>query len=85
MCTEKIKILSEKYYKKMVKLRHEFHMHPELAFKEVNTSKIVEEELKKLNIEVKTNIAKTGVIGLIKGKYPGKNCTSKGRYGCTPY
>ncbi|WP_053955514.1 M20 metallopeptidase family protein [Inediibacterium massiliense] len=72
MLTDEIKALSQKYFEKMKELRHEFHMHPELAFEEYETSRIVAEELRKLGIEVKTNIAKTGVVGLIEGKYPGK-------------
>lgn len=72
MYTEHIKQLSENFYNDMVRLRHEFHMHPELGFQETRTSKIIAEELEKLGIEVKTNVAKTGVVGLIKGKYPGK-------------
>lgn len=52
--------------------RRDFHMHPELGFKEVRTSRIVAEELGKLGIKVTTGIAETGVIGIIEGKAPGK-------------
>jgi amidohydrolase len=52
--------------------RRDFHMHPELGFEEVRTSGIVAEELSKLGIEVTTGVAKTGVIGIIEGKAPGK-------------
>jgi amidohydrolase len=64
--------LSEKYYEDMKKLRHYFHMHPELGFNEFNTSKTIEEELRKLDINDIHKLAKTGVTALIKGKYPGK-------------
>ncbi|MCR1823108.1 MULTISPECIES: hypothetical protein [Terrisporobacter] len=47
-------------------------MYPEVGYDEFNTSKLVISELKKLNLEIKTNVAKTGVITLLKGKYPGK-------------
>ncbi|TCO69068.1 M20 metallopeptidase family protein [Marinisporobacter balticus] len=72
MLTKQIKKLSEKYFDEMKALRHSFHMHPELAFEEFETSKIVAKELKALGIEVKEHIAKTGVVGLIRGKHPGK-------------
>lgn len=72
MFEEKIAGLSEKYYEQMKELRHYFHMYPELAFNEVNTSKVIEEQLKKLNITNITRLAKTGVSAVIKGKYPGK-------------
>lgn len=72
MLCEGIKDLSLKYYDKVVKLRHLIHMYPELAFEEVKTSKLVAEELKNLDIEVTEGVAKTGVVGLIQGKQPGK-------------
>jgi amidohydrolase len=51
--------------------RRDFHQHPELGFEEVRTSKIVAAHLEKLGVEVKTNVGKTGVVGLIKGKTEG--------------
>jgi len=55
----------------IIEKRRDFHMHPELKFEEVRTSKIVEEELKKLGYEV-IKTAGTGVIGILKGKKEGK-------------
>lgn len=55
----------------IIEKRRDFHMHPELKFEEVRTSKIVEEELKKLGYEV-IRTAKTGVIGILKGGKEGK-------------
>ncbi|SDK21960.1 M20 metallopeptidase family protein [Natronincola ferrireducens] len=72
MYEQKILELSKKYYEKTVALRHQFHKFPEIGFEEVKTSQTVAEELEKLGITVTRNIAKTGVVGLIKGKYPGK-------------
>jgi len=68
---EKVKLLAEKYYPEVASLRHYFHMHPELSFEEVLTSAKVAEVLRKLDIDVQTGIAKTGVVGLIKGGKPG--------------
>lgn len=68
----KINELCDKYYDKIVQIRHELHMHPEVGYEEINTSTLVANELRKLNLEVKTNVAKTGVVALLKGKYPGK-------------
>lgn len=72
MTTEKIKALGEKYYDRIVSIRHDIHMYPELAFQEFRTSKLVAEELKKIGIEVQEGIAQTGVVGLIRGSRPGK-------------
>jgi amidohydrolase len=71
MNNEKITCLVEKYYNEVVELRHYFHMYPELAFKEINTANKVAETLKNYGIEVREGIAKTGVVGLIKGGKPG--------------
>lgn len=70
--TERIEALAEKYYPEVVELRHHFHMYPELAFEEFKTAAKVAETLESLGIEVQTGIAKTGVVGLIKGGKPGK-------------
>lgn len=67
-----IKSLCEKYLKQMITLRETIHMYPEDGFKEFKTSKIIIDELEKLGIKVQKNVAKTGVVGLIEGKYPGK-------------
>ena len=69
---QKLNDLWEKYYKKVYDIRHQIHMNPELGFEEYETSKLVASELEKLGIEVTKNVAKTGVVGLIKGGYSGK-------------
>ena len=55
----------------LVELRRDFHRHPELAFQEVRTSKIVAEYLTALGLTVQTGIAKTGVTADITGAKPG--------------
>ncbi|KPL04161.1 MAG: hypothetical protein AMJ90_01815 [candidate division Zixibacteria bacterium SM23_73_2] len=69
---ERIKKITEQVFPKLVKLRREFHQYPELSYQEFETSKRVARELKKLGLEVKTRIAKTGVVGLLKGSKKGK-------------
>jgi amidohydrolase len=51
----------------MVALRRDLHEHPELAFEEVRTSGIVAQRLRALGLEVQTGVAKTGVVGLLRG------------------
>jgi len=51
----------------MVALRRDLHEHPELAFEEVRTSGIVAKRLQALGLEVQTGVAKTGVVGLLRG------------------
>jgi amidohydrolase len=51
--------------------RRDFHQHPELSNREVRTSKIVADHLRSLGLEVQTGIAKTGVVGILRGAMPG--------------
>jgi len=72
---EKIKALSEKYYLRVIELRRQIHANPELSWEEYETSKLVAEELNKLpGMEVRTGIAKTGVVGILKGNNPTSKC-----------
>ena len=56
----------------LISLRRDFHQHPELGFEEFRTGKIVADYLESLGIEVERNVAKTGVVGLLRGSQPGK-------------
>jgi len=58
--------------KKVIELRRHFHQNPELSNREFKTSDKIAEVLTELGIEFKRNIAKTGIVGIIKGKKPGK-------------
>jgi amidohydrolase len=51
----------------MVAMRRDLHEHPELAFEEVRTSGIVAQRLRTMGLEVQTGVAKTGVVGLLRG------------------
>jgi amidohydrolase len=63
-------ILREKDF--LINLRRHFHKYPELGFQEFKTSETIAKNLKEFGLDVKTSVAKTGVIGLLKGKNPGK-------------
>ncbi len=56
---------------KVVEWRRHLHQYPELSNHEVKTAKFVEEHLRRLGLEVRTGIAKTGVVGILKGTQPG--------------
>lgn len=62
---------TDKTISKCIEWRHDFHQNPELGNREFRTSKIIAEHLKKLGIETKENVAKTGVVGILKGAKPG--------------
>ena len=56
----------------VIACRRDIHQHPELGNREVRTSKLVVDKLKSLGIEVKTPIAHTGVVGILRGSKPGR-------------
>ncbi|MBA2285519.1 MAG: amidohydrolase [Ktedonobacteraceae bacterium] len=51
----------------MVAMRRDLHEHPETAYEEVRTSGIIAQRLRALGLEVQTGVAKTGVVGLLRG------------------
>src|SRR5262245_2544027 len=52
--------------------RRDLHQHPELGNREFRTAGIVAEHLRSLGLdEVRTGVAHTGVVGLLKGALPG--------------
>ncbi len=55
----------------VVRWRRDFHEHPELGNREVRTSRIIAEELKKLGYDVTTGVAHTGVVAVLRGGKPG--------------
>ncbi|MFI5132791.1 MAG: M20 family metallopeptidase [Chitinophagales bacterium] len=68
---EKIKALAKKYSPEFIEIRHHLHAHPELSYKEFETSKFVQQKLNELGIPFEIK-ATTGVVGILKGKNPGK-------------
>ena len=69
---EKISKLSDKIEQKVIEWRRHVHQNPELSNREFETAKYIETHLRNLGISVQTGVAKTGVVGILKGKKPGK-------------
>lgn len=63
---------AENIEKQVIEWRRDFHQNPELSNREVETAKKIEAHLNKLGMEVQTGIAKTGVVGILKGNKSGK-------------
>ena len=55
----------------VIELRRWFHQNPELSNREFKTAARIAEELKKLGLDVQTEVAHTGVVALLKGAKPG--------------
>jgi hippurate hydrolase len=56
------------YHAELKEMRRDIHAHPELAFTESRTSSLVADKLAGWGIEVHRGLAKTGVVGVIKGR-----------------
>lgn len=68
---EEINNLVLSVYDDAIKLRRLFHENPELGFEENHTSAVIQKYLIDLGIEVKTGLAKTGLIGILHGQEEG--------------
>jgi amidohydrolase len=62
---------ADKVEPKVIAWRRDIHQHPELGNREVRTAELVAKHLQSLGIEVQTGVAKTGVVGILKGGRPG--------------
>ena len=56
----------------VVAWRRDIHQHPELGNREQRTAALVAAHLQKLGLEVRTGVAHTGVVGILRGARPGK-------------
>ena len=62
---------ADKIEPRTIAWRRDFHEHPELGNREFRTSKIIADHLRSLGIEVHEHVGKTGVVGILKGNFPG--------------
>jgi len=66
-----IKTKADAEDQKVIAWRRDIHEHPELSNREVRTSALIAKHLQSIGIETKTGVAKTGVVGTLKGNLPG--------------
>ena len=69
---KKIDKMADRLEKKVINWRRDFHQNPELSNREFKTAAKVAKHLRSLGIDVETEVAHTGVVGLLKGGKPGK-------------
>lgn len=68
---QRISAAADKIEPKVISWRRDIHEHPELGNSEIRTSELIAKHLQSLGIEVQTKVAKTGVVGVLKGGRPG--------------
>ena len=61
----------DRHAPRMIEIRQDIHRHPELGNQERRTADLVAAELRRLGLEVRTGIAHTGVVGILRGGRPG--------------
>jgi amidohydrolase len=66
-----IKAAAERLAPAVVAVRRDLHAHPELSNREERTGQLVAERLRDLGLEVRYPVAKTGVVGVLRGGRPG--------------
>ncbi len=71
MARPEVRGQAERLAPKVLAWRRDIHQHPELGNREVRTSKLVADHLRALGLDVKTGIATTGVVAVLKGGKPG--------------
>ena len=67
-----IKAAAERMAPALVETRRDIHKHPELGNREVRTGKLVADRLRALGLEVRYPVARTGVLGVLRGAKPGR-------------
>jgi amidohydrolase len=60
--------LAQEVESQVIAWRRDFHQHPELSNREFRTAKIVADHLTQLGMKVQTDVAHTGVVGILRGK-----------------
>ena len=68
----RMKELAHAQHAELVNIRRHLHENPELGFEEVATAQYIADYLAGLGLEVTRQVAKTGVVALIRGAWPGK-------------
>lgn len=68
---EKVTVAADDVEAKCVAWRKQIHQYPELGNREFSTAKLIVAHLKKLGLEVKEGVAKTGVVAILRGGKPG--------------
>ena len=63
---EQIDQVSAQVEGQVIAWRRDIHEHPELSNREVRTAGVVADHLRKLGLDVRTEVAHTGVVGVLR-------------------
>ena len=82
MYKDRINVIAQSIKAELINIRRDIHAHPETGLKEFRTSALVAEKLRYLGLEVQVGVGVTGVIGLLRGKNPGKTLLFRSDMDC---
>jgi len=71
-----IEALASEYFMEIVAVRRHFHQHPELSCEEFQTADFICKKLDEYGISYQSEVAETGVVGLIRGRNADKRCVA---------
>ncbi|EGL82796.1 amidohydrolase [Caldalkalibacillus thermarum TA2.A1] len=71
-------------YPRLVEIRRDLHMYPEISFEEVETPKKIARFLTELGLEVRTGVGGRGVVGILRGEKPGKTVALRADFDALP-
>lgn len=81
---KKIQEALDRNVTELVDWRRHMHQHPELSFKEEQTARFIEEQLRSFGLEVQTNVGGHGIVAKLKGKHPGKTIAFRADFDALP-
>ncbi len=70
----KINLIVDNIFEKIISWRKKIHSNPELSFKEFETSNFIIDTLKTIGVTDIKKIGPTGLVALIRGKNPNSKC-----------
>ncbi|HKO42211.1 MAG TPA: amidohydrolase [Pyrinomonadaceae bacterium] len=69
--SDEINAAAQRILPQVIEWRRHLHQYPELGNREFKTADYIEKHLRRLGLEVRTKVAKTGVVGILRGGQPG--------------
>jgi amidohydrolase len=82
MYKDRINKIAASIKEELIDIRRDIHANPECGLKEFRTSSLVAKKLTELGLEVQTEVGVTGVVGLLRGKNPGKTILLRADMDC---
>ncbi|MGO0060345.1 amidohydrolase [Brevibacillus fluminis] len=74
----------EALYPKLVAMRRDLHMYPELSFQEVRTPQKIADAYRAWGLEVREQVGGRGVVAFLRGKNPGKTVALRADFDALP-